>query len=44
MLNTPSIDKTCPMCNNKVDSIDDFTYLGENGVNLLKRAAPPKED
>jgi hypothetical protein len=31
------------MCNHDV-TIDDFTYLGENGVSLLKRAAPPKEE
>ncbi len=31
------------MCN--ADStIDDFTFLGESGVSVLKRAAPPKED
>ena len=43
MLNTEGIDKTCPMCNTEV-TIDDFNFLGESGVNLLKRAAPPKEE
>ena len=43
MLNTEGIEKTCPMCNVDV-TIDDFTFLGENGVNILKRAAPPKEE
>jgi hypothetical protein len=30
------------MCNVEV-TIDDFSFLGENGVSILKRAAPPKE-
>lgn len=41
MLNTEGIEKTCPMCNTEV-KIDDYTFLGENGVSVLKRAAPPK--
>ena len=31
------------MCNTEV-TIDDYTFVGENGVSILKRAAPPKED
>ncbi len=41
MLNTEGIEKTCPMCNTEV-KIDDYTFLGESGVSILKRAAPPK--
>lgn len=29
------------MCNVEV-TIDDYTFLGDNGVSILKRAAPPK--
>ena len=43
MLNTDGIEKTCPMCNIDV-SINDYTFLGEKGVQSLKRAAPPKEE
>lgn len=42
MLNTEGIEKTCPMCNHPV-SIDDYEFLGEAGVNQIKRVAPPKE-
>jgi hypothetical protein len=41
MLNAEGIEKTCPMCNHDV-TINDYTFLGENGVSILKRAAPQK--
>lgn len=43
MLNTEGIEKTCPMCNTDV-TIDDYVFVGEKGVPLLKRVNPPKED
>ena len=43
MLNTEGIDKTCPMCNIEI-TLDDFNFLGEAGVGLIKRAPPPKEE
>lgn len=43
MLNTEGIEKTCPMCNVQV-TIDDYTFVGEAGVSILKRAAPPKQE
>lgn len=43
MLNTEGIEKTCPMCNTEV-TIDDYNFLGENGVSVIKRIAPPKEE
>jgi hypothetical protein len=41
MLNTEGIEKTCPMCDHDV-TINDYTYLGENSVSILKRVAPLK--
>ena len=42
MLNSPDIEKTCPMCGADV-TLDDYQFLGEAGVSGLKRA-PPKEE
>jgi len=43
MLDCADIEKTCPMCGQDI-SIDDVVFVGENGVQGLKRAPPPKED
>lgn len=43
MLNTEGIEKTCPMCNIEA-TIESYTFVGESGVAILKRAPPPKED
>lgn len=43
MLESPEIEKTCPMCGVDI-TLDDITFVGEGGVQGLKRAPPPKED
>lgn len=42
MLENPEIEKTCPMCNEEI-TLNDVIFLGENGVQGMKRAPPPKE-
>lgn len=42
-LDCPEIEKTCPMCGVEI-TMDDFVFLGENGVAGMKRAPPPKEE
>ena len=41
MLESPEIEKTCPMCNVEIE-LGDIIFVGENGVSGLKRAPPPK--
>ena len=41
-LANPDVDKLCPMCETPI-SLDDITFVGDNGVSGLKKAPPPKE-
>lgn len=36
MLNTPDMEKSCPMCNVDI-SLDDMEFLGDKGVAALKK-------
>ena len=41
-LANPDVEKLCPICETSI-SLEDITFVGENGVSGLKKAPPPKE-